>query len=1782
MLARIKTWLCLLVLLILGVKYASGQTVTSLTNITVTNYTGYLINSDATQVDVGGSPDIYHRDAIRVSTTIGYSVTAGSRPVTSNYRVKFRLLDQGGQPVEILDQLGNTNTAYDVDYSVTLPFTIFNFTINSTSRTSVAPLKPVNWLNTTNSYTVEAEVYKVTGVGKFEIATDTHIGSTAGAYSFVHFTSTVSGDVDLNVVGVMSSGSFSKTYLIPSVPGKDLFSANANFTLFRYDNFFAGISASSIPVGLDLELRDSVTDALIPLADSSDTFTVPMASLRYGLSPPGFTLPVVTNVSHTVSFKPAPGTQLDPVTKFYKLTITLKHKENPLLLAYTTANSATSPAARLLHFNGKLIFGDIETGFTSIANSPFTIVVNSPTYITSQLAVDANSGFVVGSADHIFGDGTPLNVRLTPNGTAFLNSGSVILTGPSPDLAVVENVRFLRGAVTLNTVGGFADLLVGLPAGYGYRADITSKILTGTLFFGGVRLNQALEPASDLEDSNHVFGCEETKPLWIEAIATLWRINTGEFVLKTTGHAVYVRGDELDTLQAASVVSASMKIKRSNEQYFRAIDTVISPEVVIKAGSDGAALLSGEFSINPGLFRTHFPYDARIGWTGVGSLNVKEDLIDPTTSSLEGVVPVQMKYARDCAATGCPGGVGPDALKFVPNSSSLRITPDGGLEQIGKLDVGTPLDWGWINVVGKYAQRTTEFIDANFAMGGFFIRGDQSDKNVFLKPGVILFTGVDPADLNKLERPGTPQYLDGFGDYPGLNFRVGTDNAKQAESVLASKPTGLYPLTGRSKYYTRFGGVSGIHEAVFGQFPPTAILYGYKINFSNYGLAYLDSQNVDSRTEGYVHVPAPSNIDQNFEELRFTCLGALDKAKVPNGEAGLMKVLEYWQADFSTLAISFQSDVACDPGVGYLVLGVQAWASHVDDPLYGSVGFMSSGELIRAADGILNNFDSRLKLPNSFKFHGPGTEKYSFTSVSDAYYNHHADSPPGPGFINMAGKCDVPFFEDLKVHLHTSAKKTNTTAVIYLMGGWPSHGFEIAGKNFFNQAGFDDRNKGFPDGVTVENYRKGNTDGLGKYLVRAQRNWLGVIDLDYPLSWSTATRSFKSFQPVHNDLLVVNVEHQVKYLSAKNAELTFGIEYEGIPKVNLANLAFNAVDQASGVTEAFANAGLGAARGVIDEAMGKMNTMLNAELKEFFDKPFDDILQPVIHALYLELKSNWNPGTKTWTVNPNTIIDQYCLGGGPVPNLRNKLKNILGNSPIDLGVIKEIDENLKKVEDAIDSIDSILAKTDGHRTIASQLIKELIGELAAQFAGAILDDKLNALLADADPTLDEVESALHDFKDFIHTVRSGLQAGQEVVNELKAKLLSFAGEIDGITTSLSSDVRSFVGSINISIDDPFVHYSEQEIENFIRQKVEDRFFGTQLVAALQSIIKQRLYDVDTSIREGMDSMFQQFNGLMRSLINETLSQVDNEINGFLGKASGVMGAGRITGYAHINGDSLKLLRLDIYAQLKVPSEMELNAYIQIKELDSDGTPAACLPPSGKATEVSMGADDVKVGWISPDLRASVGAKFTFDSGITPPLLINVAGKLELNGAISFEAFEINRLAAAMAFGELENYFSAAAGIKFNKYEGFGGIYFGKTCTLDPIAMWDPEVAAVLGTPPFTGAYVYAEATIPISEALLGIPASCFFEISAEVGAGAFFFIEGPTFGGKMLLGASGEVLCIVSVEGKVKLIGVKNPSGLTLKGTGELSGEIGFCPLCISFSKSLGITYKNGSWDIDF
>ena len=232
-------------------------------------------------------------------------------------------------------------------------------------------------------------------------------------------------------------------------------------------------------------------------------------------------------------------------------------------------------------------------------------------------------------------------------------------------------------------------------------------------------------------------------------------------------------------------------------------------------------------------------------------------------------------------------------------------------------------------------------------------------------------------------------------------------------------------------------------------------------------------------------------------------------------------------------------------------------------------------------------------------------------------------------------------------------------------------------------------------------------------------------------------------------------------------------------------------------------------------------------------------------------------------------------------------------------------------------------------------------------------------------------------------------------------------------------------------------------------------------------------------------------------------------------------------------------------------------------------------------EVRIGAKDVAIEWIS-DIRINLEVKMTLKDFVTDsfdfPVPNGVGGTFEMTeGVLDFQSFKVLEFGATIAVGFDETYIGAKARATFSNYEVAAAIFFGRTCTLEPLLFVDPDIGDVVSADTtFTGAYVYGEVWLPISELVLGVPASCLFRIDAGIG-----FVEGATYGGKMFLGVSGEALCLVSIRGDVKMIVASQAGNVRGSGTGKFSAKVGWCPFCVKFKRSVKIKFDNGSWGIN-
>jgi hypothetical protein len=445
---------------------------------------------------------------------------------------------------------------------------------------------------------------------------------------------------------------------VQTAPSQNTFQVNAGYEIRRWDDLGLPGGTTSIPVVFNYTLTDSGGNS-VPLVNNSQTFYDAVSNYV----PVILFFPFVHTVdypnlqagAHTLDIQPS--VQLDSVNKTYYLTVTLSHTNNPTAQQVLAANTLTTPLNELLHFNGNLFFGAIGTTMNAVGipDPP----ANPPSGGFVPTTLSGAGGFATGKTDHTFAGGL-LNVNLNPAGDAFVTAGSVTLSGPSPDTDNLAGVSFQRGPVTLSPSGASADITVTLPNGFGYRLnDTNSLVLTAFLPFTGVALSGPLLPTTDLTylAATGIYAAEENKPVWLVTDRIIWHVNTGQFDLPPTGPgAIYVRALDYAYLQSVSnnlVDPPNMCDKRSNDKYWLSLNAPTQTPT-ISPDSQGNALLTTAFAFGSGGFRSHFPYDTAITWSGAGALKVVSDLVVTGPSYLSGANQVGVTFTRDCP--DCGGG----------------------------------------------------------------------------------------------------------------------------------------------------------------------------------------------------------------------------------------------------------------------------------------------------------------------------------------------------------------------------------------------------------------------------------------------------------------------------------------------------------------------------------------------------------------------------------------------------------------------------------------------------------------------------------------------------------------------------------------------------------------------------------------------------------------------------------------------------------------------------------------------------------------------------------------------------------------------------------------------------------------------------------------------------------------------------------------------------------------------------------------------------------------------
>ncbi len=1779
---RFPSWLALFALL--WVPVLGAQTYTAFVQSITLEGGNNIIDADA---DI--SDPVYNRDifSTRVITEFTRSNTSGSSTVT--FRHRFRLLTPSGALVPLKNSLGNVSNTFFVNFSV-------NFGTGLTAQTNqLLALRPGAALSPDVEYRLEVTVQREFLPGSF-----TNLAAaTSPPRRYWHFTGTQAVGPQRNVLTRIVSVSFAKDHALATGASEAdrAFLANVEIEVRRYDGWTqATPNTNNIEFRATARLADSSSTTPIPLHPETDGVietTLPIAQFTPNPALPTFTEPSVT--THTLQIPLRPDAQLATVAEEFRAFADLEHIPVANTTAYTfNTQNFESPTAPLFHFNGDLFAAIPATVFVMERFSSPTIggsavsggaLGGGGTY--RSLTVNVARGFLKANPGYTTAaimKPMTLQVRLLNNGGALFVSGSIPVEIPREGSigAGPGNLDYTRANMRFAPNGIRADVELLLPGGLGVRGYDTSS---SRVFRDRLKVEDQLMVAADLrpngpvvfEPNNEPYFLitEETKPFEIAAESLTWTVLEGTLAPGPTPSGVprvrFVHGREYSFLEA-SPLPAQEKVIASNDAHFFWVDGS-GTDIAIGANAKGNAVLDGTFGLNAGSSYAHFPFGARFAWNKPGSVTYANNRIDPAVSTLDGTTLVQMLYRRTCDLPGdadC-GGIGPLVVNVSPGGAPLRFTTDGGLAVSGPITQNGFLHLGYIDALTTnpsnplFAHRTSEFSSASFLMAGHVLHAGDYPADLVATdgPGFLLNSGFDPADLTTPERPATAAYTLGAADYPGFNYRVATEPAAiSARSVLGGETSPVYPLGPRSKYYTRFGGVSGIHEPTTNPFPDPVLIHGYLFEFENFALSFLNSRVHDSRTIGSLYIPDPAvpanGFTVAFDPLFFSCLGGLSTAELANGPFD--HTLSYWNADLTALAASFTPKVGaeCDPGAAFFTLGVRAHASNIATPLHGSFLFYPDGDLVPGADPESPpGRDSRLSVPTALQFDGPGNETYHFAPLHAAYLNRHAEAPSGfngtaQGFINLIGLLDVAFFRDLEVHLHTGARRENTIDPIHIAGGWTE-----SSSGFFTTSAFDLGNRGFPPAANPTAYRAGDQPA---WRVHAHQEWLDVVNFDYDLLWDTTARSFRSRSPRANDFLVVSARHRMKYLSAATAEIDFGAALDiEVPEISLAGLSpatpvYNAMH---GVADLLTDTLL--------DGLSASERLLHDLADEFFDSVFATTLDPITDALATAISEL--DGETNLPKALNDLLDPAFTA------LHNQF---LFASGLPGAVTGEIDAELALMDDGLGAADNLFANagtsSNPQYTVASLILAAVFEELdapmyanlLAAIGGAALDEAISQALRDRTVTIEQVRTNLDQVRQAVAAVRSG----GHLENEMRNAFTGAAPFLD--------DARD---RIRDALDvDTFAEKTAADINALIRSAIRDTFNASPLIGDFHRILRSYVHELDAAMRSGLDSAFAQINASIIDLVDAFLP-VDSPLAGFLGDLSGSAASGRIDGYARINGDALRTLRLDAEFEFSLPDPFAFNGYLEINQLNSSGSSTCDFgAPGDLITEVKLGAENVKVGWLGKELRFNIDTKFTFNPDAATRL-VGMAGRMEMtDGAVDFEAFKIDDLGAATAFGATENYLAAKVGILFNGDRLFGGVFFGRTCSLDPLQMVDPDVARVLPAPnpTFTGVYAYGQAFIPI------INVGCLFRVSATAGIGVFAFAEDATVGGKMLLGADARAICAVNVGGEVVLVGTKSSNDMNFLGSGRIYGSAGAKPLKVEFDKKVTLTYKNGKWDYDY
>lgn len=1364
-----------------------------------------------------------------------------------------------------------------------------------------------------------------------------------------------------------------------------------------------------------------------------------------------------------------------------------------------TANNRAQSAPRFIaHISGQVRFGNIRTALTYNASS--NIAPGPPLLLSGD-------GKLNGSIPIDYGG---MNVTRDPATLDLVaGPGAVNVPFSLPDPYQPGNWRYRMTNTRLLISGAFATVSVYLPDFCSYQNAPGGLLFDRAPISLGVRqLNQHLDPTGDaVLNVVRRFYCEGV-PFYVGGSGQTFSAAAGFLIHNPTKE--YIQEKRL-----LAFGSIKPGVVREANDFFFGWPAPWVGDVFIRA--DG---LEGSLDGVAAYQAPSWPWQMAFSYSNYKA-SFRANRIVPASSEMTVQNFLGVLKTSSCAEDACYPCE--KVLTFSAAPVKLKMGSDGHLLANELLPATQHYEF---NTYVFDASRTFRYYQPGFIVSG---KGAPDPKHP-----------IDPYLLSPRAEDGSKYYPYGSAEaWTGEGLFAGLNMLRED---LAGTPFGVSidahpgnPLTlamnEYSKFYFRTGGYSGIIDAGSLVPPANLELYpdpcgkSYQVTLTGFGQAFLDNdpRGWDSRIDGLIDIPWPSNIEIAFEKMLLNGCGNFEGGEIPEEEQDKTKNLAYWNADLKVQTLEFQKR---DP------MGSDddrtLWISSVNTVDHLSVKPVM--QLNLNACGDIPESSIREEIVAQF-------DDYN-QSIQQIYLNRWDGNPTSPnGFYSIVGETHFPFFGASRTHAFVKS------TVAHIAGG----------EAYFDMDDPDLDDDGFPDssppsGGTasqrIENY-------ADTRLVRVDKEFANVFTLDYDVKYNNFEKRFKSKQQQVRDLLVLEVESEVRSLDQQHAEIGFGATYTGL------NLSSFADDFASQVQGTFLEP--------VRDRLDTLNSYLGGDLSTFLRPALQSAVQSKSQQFVNAMKS-LVAGVPDANVKA-TINANFAGGGSNLGSLLNALdlKNYLqGATNPAMNTLNDIFGQLGTVKEAL--------KFDPGEL--DPLLSGVASGLLSQF-GISTNLNIDDFKAPVEEARQQVLSAITgEIEPKIQTAANVLNPAALIPDIFKTV------EVDKINGAIESALKSTIPNLS---KDAILNLDPDEVTNAILNEL----FNSDAFMDLNTKVTNELFPIKDELLGQAVGLLDKVNQTAKDFLDEAaggVSSVEKSFKDVIG-----LRAASLEGYAVISYETLEKIHIDAAFALSIPDDMEFKGFFDMTryQVNNEGENCFANLPGEEILDIKIGAQDVDLGWTGQELKADL----TFGLMLLDLKLANVSGSIVTKGAMTFETVEFSDLGFGVAIGAIENYLWAKGQAKFNNYQMSGGIFLGTSCSMEPLLIIDPAVAALLPITQMRGVYAGVGGSFPVYDY------SCFFRVGVEAGVKAWYFADGPTYGGIIRGGFYGKVACIVSAKGVMEIGAGKSGGEYFFSGNAWVAGGIGWCDpedwhkpsdvwkdsWCYTCVAYLDMLYKSsGGWDVDY